>query len=193
MPTTRTGSKSKTQTAAVEDSNVVNKIGDDTPPWGTEPAEEKKRYKPKAFKPDQMVTVRNGFQGELLYKSKKTGEIYKWEEFGSDQDMEISELKSAKSSSKKFFINNWFLFDDPEVVDYLGVSQYYKYALNAKNFDSLFDYSPDEIEERVAKLSNGQKKSVAYRAKQLIADGVIDSNRKISALEKSLGVELIER
>ncbi len=34
MPTTRTGSKSKTQTAAVEDSNVVNKIGDDTPPWG---------------------------------------------------------------------------------------------------------------------------------------------------------------
>ena len=72
MPTTRTGSKSKTQTAAVEDSNVVNKIGDDTPPWGTEPAEEKKRYKPKAFKPDQMVTVRNGFQGELLYKSKKS-------------------------------------------------------------------------------------------------------------------------
>lgn len=45
----------------------------------------------------------------------------------------------------------------------------------------------------MAKLSNGQKKSVAYRAKQLIADGVIDSNRKISALEKSLGVELIER
>ncbi len=101
--------------------------------------------------------------------------------------------RAPKSSSKKFFINNWFLFDDPEVVDYLGVSQYYKYALNAKNFDSLFDYSPDEIEERVAKLSNGQKKSVAYRAKQLIADGVIDSNRKISALEKSLGVELIER
>lgn len=193
MPTTRTGSKSKTQTAAVEDSSVVNKIDDDTPLLGTEPAEEKKRYKPKAFKPDQMVTVRNGFQGELLYKSKKTGEIYKWEEFGSDQDMEISELKSAKSSSKKFFINNWFLFDDPEIVDYLGVSQYYKYALNAKNFDSLFDCSPDEIEERVTKLSNGQKKSVAYRAKQLIADGVIDSNRKISALEKSLGVELIER
>lgn len=45
----------------------------------------------------------------------------------------------------------------------------------------------------MSKLSSGQKQSVAYRAKQLIADGTIDSNRAIAALEKALGVELIER
>lgn len=190
MPTTRTASKPKAQPVAAEDSVTINPKGE-TP--RQELVEEKKHYKPKAFKPEQIVTVRNGFQGELIYKSKKTGEVYKWEEFGSEQDMEISELKSARSSSKKFFINNWFLFDDPEVVDYLGMTQYYKYALTTKNFDQLFNASPEEIENRVSKLSEGQKKSVAYRAKQLIAEGVIDSNRKISALEKSLGTELIER
>ena len=60
-------------------------------------------------------------------------------------------------------------------------------------FDDLFKKSPAEIEEAIAKLSKGQKKSVGYRAKQLIAEGEIDSNKAIAALENALGIELIER
>ena len=79
------------------------------------------------------------------------------------------------------------------VVGYLGLSQYYKNALSIEDFDSLFKKTPSEIEKAIAKLSKGQKKSVGYRAKQLIADGEIDSNKAIAALEKALGIELIER
>lgn len=147
----------------------------------------------KAFDPNQIVTVRNGFQGKLVYKSKKTGEVFIWEEFGAEQDMELSELKSARSSSKKFFINNWFMIDDPEVIDYLGMGQYYKFALNIDEFDALFTKSAGEVRETVSKLSAGQKKSVAYRARQLIGRGEIDSNKVISTLEECLGIELVER
>ena len=41
-------------------------------------------------------------------------------------------------------------------------------------------------------MSSGQKRSLAYRAKQLIADKTIDSLAVIHVLEESLGVELIE-
>ena len=58
------------------------------------------------------VTVRNGFQGALIYKSHKTGEKFEWDGFGDEQYMELKELKSAKTSSKKFFENNWFMFDE---------------------------------------------------------------------------------
>ncbi len=155
--------------------------------------ETKEKLKPKSFNPDQIVTVYNGFQGRLVYKSRKTGEQFVWDKFGAEQDMEISELKNARSSGKKYFINNWFMFDDPEVVEYLGMTQYYKFALNIKNFDAVFEKDADELEDAINKLSEGQKKSVAYRAKQLIADGVIDSNKKIAVLEKCLNRELIER
>lgn len=155
--------------------------------------EERQTFTPKTFNPDQIVTVRNGFQGRLVYRSKKTGELFVWDEFGSEQDMELSELKSARSSSKKYFVNNWFMFDDPEIVAYLGMTQYYKFALTINDFDKLFDKKPAEIEEIIEKLSKGQKKSVAYRAKQLIADGAIDSNKLIATLEKCLEVELVER
>lgn len=155
---------------------------------------EKKAYKVKKnLDPNMIVTIKNGFQGRLIYQSKKTGETFIWEEFGDEQDMELSEVKAARNSSKKFFINNWFLIDDPEVIEYLGVEQYYKHALNSENFDEIFNKTAKEIKEIISQLSTGQKRSLAYRAKQLIEDGTVDSIKVIKALEDGLGVELILR
>lgn len=153
----------------------------------------KKPAPPKEIDPNQIITVRNGFQGRLVYKSKRTGERWSWESFGAEQDMELSELKNARNSNKKYFINNWFMFDEDWVIDYLGMRQYYKNSLNIQDFDQLFKKPVGEIEDIISKLSEGQRKSVAYRAKQLIAEEEIDSNRVINTLEKCLGVELVER
>lgn len=141
----------------------------------------------------EYVTVRNGFQGKLVYISKRTGERFVWSEFGDEQEMELLELKNAKNSSKKFFINNWFMFDETWIPKYLGVEQYYRYAIGIDNFDNLFEMTPDEICEQISKLSKGQQRSIAYRARMLIADGGIDSNRVIKALEKALGIDLVEK
>ena len=157
-------------------------------------AEEKKIYKVRQnLDPNTYVTVKNGFNGTLVYKSKRTGERFIWEAFGDEQEIELNELKSAKNSYKAFFINNWFLFDDPEVIEWLGIERYYKNALTANNFDKVFKKSPDEIKKVIGGLSEGQKKSVIYRARQLISEGKIDSIKVITTLEESLGVELIER
>lgn len=153
----------------------------------------KKPVVPKEIDPNQIITVRNGFQGRLVYKSKRTGERWSWESFGAEQDMELSELKNARNSNKKYFINNWFMFDEDWVIDYLGMRQYYKNSLSIQDFDQLFKKPVGEIEDIISKLSEGQRKSVAYRAKQLIAEEEIDSNRVINTLEKCLGVELVER
>ena len=79
------------------------------------------------------------------------------------------------------------------VIDYLGVGQYYKNAISIDEFDTIFQKSPDELKKIIEGLSDGQKKAVAFRAKTLIADEVIDSNKVIRTLEEILGVELIER
>ncbi len=165
------------------------------PPVSEEPAIEDKTISTmtaKQLDPNRRVTVINGYNGELVYKSKRTGEAWLWPEFKSEQEMELSELKNAKNSSKAHFENNWFMFDDPEVIEYLGVEAYYKFALKIDDFDALLKKTPAEIEKVVSQLSQGQKKSVAYRAKKLIASGDIDSRKTVAALEKCLGVELIE-
>jgi hypothetical protein len=155
--------------------------------------EKKKTYKAKSYSLNDYITVRNGFNGKLVYKSSRTGERFVWDGFGAEQEMEVQELKSARNSSKAFFENNWFMFDDPGIIEFLGVQRMYANALTYEDFDTLFEMNPDEIEERIALLSKGQKASVAYRARQLINEGKIDSIKVINALEKSLGIDLIEK
>lgn len=148
---------------------------------------------PAAIDPSQYVVVRNGFQGKLIYVSSRTKERFMWDQFGDEQEIELRDLKSARSSSKKFFQNNWFMFDEDWIVDYLGVKQFYKNALKIDEFDSVFENDTDTLQSIISKLSPGQKKSIAYRARQLIASGEIDSIKMITVLEESLETVLIER
>lgn len=62
---------------------------------------------PKDIDPSTLVVVKNGFQGKLIYKSPRTGERFAWDSFGSEQELELKELRNAKNSAKKFFMNNW--------------------------------------------------------------------------------------
>lgn len=154
--------------------------------------EKKQNYRVKKdLDPHMIVPVKNGFNGTLVCKGKN-GERYMWAIFGDEQEIELSDLKYIKNTYKNFFINNWFLFDDPEIIEYLGMTQYYKHALNSESFDTIFEKEPEEVKAVVKELSAGQKKSLAFRAKQMIASGDIDSMKVISALEESLGIELIE-
>ena len=148
---------------------------------------------PKDIDTSEYVLVKNGFHGQLVYKSRKTGETYVWDGFGTAQEIELRELVSAKNAYKKFFINNWFMFDEDWIVEYLGVSQYYKNAIPTERFDEIFALSAAELKKKIESLSAAQKKSVAYRAKELIAENKIDSLAIIDTLEKALNISLIER
>lgn len=190
--TTSTSKKTTTaaKTPAVEKESSVASVAE--PVVQEEPVKTVSR---KDVDLDQLIPVLNGFQGRLLYRSPRTNELLVWPEFGDEQMMELKELRNAKNTWKVFFANNWFMFDDEHqwVVDYLGVRQYYKNALGIDNFDDLFSKSPEEITEIISGLSDGQKKSVVQRARTLVAEDAIDSNRAITALEESLGIELKER
>lgn len=148
---------------------------------------------PKDIDDTTYVTVRNGFRGILVYKSKKTGETYKWDEFGSEQEIELRELKNARNNAKHFFENNWFMFDEEWVPEYLGVAKYYKYAINVDEYDEIFEKTPAALKKAIANMSKGQKRSLMYRASELIKSGEIDSRKTISAIEEALGVDLIEK
>lgn len=190
----KTSAKGATKTAATAKAEpVVTEAPAIEEVVATEP-EVKQTYKVrKTLDPRTVVSVRNGFTGTLIYKSPKTGEKFIWDDFGDELDMELSDLKAAKGSQKKFFTYNWFMIDDPEILDYLGVSQYYRNAIDLDTFDDLFSLPEAQMRKKLAALSDGQKKTARFRAKRLIEDGVIDSLKTITALEETLGVELVER
>lgn len=158
--------------------------------------EKKSIIKAIKTKPDlplnMMVDVKNGFHGRLIYISKKTGDELVWDEFGDEQVMELQELKYARASQKKFFLNNWWIIDDPDVIEYLNVEEFYKYAINSEDYDDIFTKPLEELDQIISELTPGQKKSMGYRVIELINNGDLDSRKTIEFLKKALGFDLIE-
>lgn len=162
---------------------------------GEQKIEEAVTIIPKDIDLSMYITVLNGFQGRLIYISQKTGEKYVWDSFGDEQEIDLRELRNARSSAKTFYEKNWFMFDKNNewVIDYLGLNKYYKNSVPVDGFDDIFKLPTNKVKERIEKIPEGQKQSVVYRAKQLIERGEIDSLKLIAALEEALGVELIEK
>ena len=141
---------------------------------------------------DQYVNVRNGFHGVLVYVSSKTGETYTWDDFDDVQEMTLRELKGMKSSQKSFFENNWILFDEDWIYDYLGVRQMYKYTIKNEDLEKLFEMPIDKMKKIVSGMGQGQKESFKYMVKDRCARGELDSLKRIKALEEALGTNLLE-
>lgn len=158
---------------------------------------DKKTYPPipENVDPNDIVMVKNGFNGHLVYISPRTQERYAWDSFGDEVEMELRELRSAKGSQKGFFENNWFMFDDEYswVIPYLGVSKYYEDALTIDQLEAVFTKTPSEIKRICAQLNNGQRESFIYMTKERYANGELDSMKTISALEVGLNIKLTER
>ena len=152
-------------------------------------------YTAKNVDMNQYITVRNGYPGQLVYTSKRTGEKFLWEHYGDEQDIQLMELRNARNTSKKFFDHNWFVFDDEFdwVIDFLGVRAFYNNIINLEGVDALFKKTPEQIAAELTTLTNGQKRTVAYRAMEMIRNKEIDSLSVIEVLEKGLGIALVDR
>lgn len=150
---------------------------------------------PEDVTPNDIIMVRNGFNGKLVYVSTKTGEKFVWDELGDEAEMELKELRTAKNSQKKFFENNWFMFDDEYswVIPYLGITKFYDNAWPIENLQGILKKSPSEIKKMCAQINDGQKRTLKYMVKELYANGKIDSLKTASALEEGLGITLSER
>ena len=111
-------------------------------------------------------------------------------------EMEYGELVSMRKSQKKFFINNWIVFEDTddytadEIYKALNVDKYYTSNGLYNNIDDIFSFSAKKIEEVVPTLSKPVKETILTKAYTMMAeeDERLDSKAKVKALEKALGV-----
>ena len=145
---------------------------------------------------DTLVPVICNVPGGLIYVSKKImGYTIKWDDIGSVEYMELSELSTMKNTDKRFFTDNWIVLDDTDeytasqLYDFLKVTKFYKHIFTPETIDDIFSYSKDKIVKSIAVLSRGMKDTIAVRAKQKLDEGTLDKNI-IDTLESALGLQL---
>ena len=145
---------------------------------------------------DTVVPVVCNVTGGAIYKSAKTiGYTIDWDDYGSVEYVELSELVSMRNTARRFFEDNWIVLEDTEnftavqLYDFLRVTKYYENAFTLETIDTIFDMNDKEIIRVVSELSKGMKDTIATRAKEKIDAKELDSNKKIEALETALNVK----
>ncbi len=141
---------------------------------------------PNKLNSDTKVIVRNACPGQLIYIDNKSGMRYLWTEPGQTEEMTLGELKTARNTHLDFFVNHYWEIDDVEVLEYLGVKQYFDKALKLKDITALFSSDPETIISKLSALSIEEKNNIAIRVQEKIENGEIDSMRVIRAFEKAL-------
>lgn len=130
--------------------------------------------------------------GSLTYQSKRMqGVNYEWDEFGSEQYIDLAELQSMRASNPRFFEENWILINDDEVLEFLHADKFYTSVKTIEDIYGLLESSSADIDKKVTGLSNSLKGTIAFLARKDIDRGKLDSNACIRALERATGYTLI--
>jgi hypothetical protein len=136
-----------------------------------------------------MVACTNLTPGKLVYISKKQlGYQITWDEPGDVDYLELSELVSMRNGQRDFFEKNWIGIDDPDIVEYLNIGQYYSNALDYEDINAFVDLSIDEMKQKLQYMPLGTKETLKVKIMQMLANDEIDSLKKINFLKESLGI-----
>lgn len=136
-------------------------------------------------------------KGRLVYESKRTrGYKITWNNYMDIQSVDLSELVAMKASDLAFFSKNYIVIADSyerkdEVLKYLHVERYYDNTPDPHTLSTLFNVNVTEMVNRIKGMPVSVQESVAKAAQKAIADGTLDSLKRIAALEEVLGCKLM--
>lgn len=147
-----------------------------------------KRAVKKQIDPNVLVEVRNVTNGNVFYKSKRSGAEYYFEGYGTTDFIEFAELRTMNSGSPRFLKEPWLIVEDDEVAEFLNLKKIYDAMID--DIDGFFDQTILDMEEKLRKAPRGSRLAVAQRARQLVDEGTLDSKSKIAMLENTLNIDL---
>lgn len=146
---------------------------------------------------DLEVCCVSNVKGRLTYVSNRVGGLgADWDEFGSEQYLDIRELMNMRNTQKRFFDDNWIIIKDSddgeytadEIYKFLRVSERYGDYYDKDNLDTFFDLTPKQMKEKVARVSDGIKELLIATASEKFRSGEIDSLKKKQAIKDALGM-----
>jgi hypothetical protein len=149
--------------------------------------------KVKKLDDSTMVTVIGNFAGDLFYRSPRTQDEWRWA-FGDEDDMSIRELKTMKSSHRRFFEDKWITFAEHEaddVIKHLKLEKYYNEGIsNQDDWDSIFELSVDELSDIIETATPNEKSLIINLAREKFEDGELVNTHIIKLIEEKLQVDI---
>lgn len=159
--------------------------------------EEKVETKPvkkvKKLTDESNVTVIGNFPGDLYYRSPRTQDEWKWM-YGDEDEMSIRELKTMKSSHRRFFEEKWIIFAEDQaddVIKHLKLEKYYSDGINSQDdWENIFGLSVEDLADVIETATANEKSLIINLARDQFESGELKDIHIIKLIEDKLQVSI---
>lgn len=177
----------RTKYAKNIEEDVVETLIDNEP--SNKPAIEKKQI--KKFDPEDMISCRSVTVGGLCLSGVKSGDLYRWTEYGDVTEVEYRDIATLVRSKSDYIFHPYFIIDDEDfIAEFPQLKQFYDANYTISDLEGVLSLSVGDMISTINTLPNGAKETLKSIASTQIADGRLDSVKKIKALDELFGTEL---
>lgn len=154
----------------------------------------KETPKVKTYEPEDDISCVSVTAGELIMIGKKTGNLYRWANYGDTTMVEFQDLKAeVRNAKSKYIYSPLMMIEDEDVLElpeFANVAESYKSAISVEEIDNFFDLPLQQFSSTLKGLPVGIKNTIKSIAVDKLESGSLDSLNKIKVLDQILGTEL---
>ena len=140
---------------------------------------------------DEMVEVRNVYNGKVVYNSPKTKINYAWLEKGDIEVMSIEEILTMHTK-RKYLEEPWLAIDDERIIEGLGLEKAVNIIEKVEDTEALVKMDIQELEKLIDDLNRNQKLNLRDEVVIKIKANEIRDYATVVALKELLDIEDID-
>lgn len=153
----------------------------------------KKEEKPKTktFNAGDAIACRSITIGKLFMDGMKTNMVYEWQDYGDYSDVEYRDLVAAVRSKSPYIFNPNIIIEDVDFIEEQPMlKKFYSEHYTVREISNILNQSVDDMVESIKVLPGSAKEVLKNIAAAKVADGTLDSRKKINALDEIFGTNL---
>lgn len=145
----------------------------------------------KVFEQTDRIKCYSVTQGGLYVEGAKTKQQYAFSDYGDETEIEYRDLVGLVQAKSDYLYHPYFIVDDDDfIVEFPQLEKFYTDAYGVQDLVAVLDLPIDQMLEKLNKLPSGAKENLKVLASSQVADGRLDSVRKIKALNEFFGIDL---
>lgn len=153
-----------------------------------EPKKEK-----RVFEQTDLISCRSMVNGALYIEGNRSGILYSWADYDDVQDVEYRDLiyLVRTRNDKSIYAPRIIILDDDFIEQESSVRDFYDSMYTTDDLKQIFSLPEKQMVDEINKLPNGAKETVKGMAATMISSHALDSVKKIKALDKVFGTNMI--
>ena len=146
----------------------------------------------KKYNANDLIKCKSIANGELLFVGEKSKILYRWSDYGDVEEVEYQDLLyAARMRSKTLLLPRIIVLDNEFVKQNKELDKLYKSMHGYDDLIKLLNLDINSFKVALTTLPEGVRDALKGLASTMIANGSLDSIKKIKALDEAFGTQLL--